>query len=185
LDKEKQAKDSSTVSLERFSAVLACERSTGSHTFDKIAKELNDTNKQYNIQHKVVKTVTDNGAYFCQAFKEYAGQTVLDNDDDDDDAFTLNSTYVDNFLAQDTSNNNNIQVIQLPLPQRCAVHTLNLVATKDAEKALVGNSAYKALVRSTHGKCSALWNKTSHNVVASEVVKEVAGMSLVTPNHTR
>lgn len=54
----------------------------------------------------------------------------------------------------------------LPPHQRCAAHTLNLVASKDSEKALE-DPAFKTASRSFFAKAQAMWNKQSRTHVAS------------------
>ena len=49
----------------------------------------------------------------------------------------------------------------LPKHMRCAAHTLNLVATVDANKAVEECSLYKKVSRSAFGKAQELWNKQS------------------------
>lgn len=49
----------------------------------------------------------------------------------------------------------------LPKHERCAAHTLNLVATSDAGKALNNCSTYKKHYRSAFAKAQQLWNKQS------------------------
>ena len=71
----------------------------------------------------------------------------------------------------------------LPEHSSCASHTLNLLATHDADKAKADN-AYKKVYYSTLGKCSALWNKWSRSVHAAEVIKDGLTISLVAPNDT-
>ena len=48
----------------------------------------------------------------------------------------------------------------LPKHMRCAAHTLNLVSTTDADKALQGNG-YRSVYRSAFAKAQQLWNKQS------------------------
>ena len=53
--------------------------------------------------------------------------------------------------------------ILLPQHMQCAAHTLNLVATMDADKALDKDGIYKKHYPSAFGKAQALWNKQSRN----------------------
>ena len=56
--------------LERKSAALGCRRFTGTHSHDKIARAIADVHVHttFNIEGKVVKTCTDNGANMVKAF---------------------------------------------------------------------------------------------------------------------
>ncbi|XP_040070473.1 uncharacterized protein LOC120843251 [Ixodes scapularis] len=56
-------------SLKRNSAVLICQRMTGSVTHDKIADLLLEVFKEYGLEGKVTKVVTDNGSNFVKAFR--------------------------------------------------------------------------------------------------------------------
>ncbi len=73
---------------------------------------------------------------------------------------------------------------QLPPHQRCACHSLNLIATKDAEDA-ESNSQFKKLYRSATAKAQAIWNKSSRSVQVAEAVLEICKQALVKPNQTR
>lgn len=61
---------------ERESAALACKRFKSSHSFDRIASELQLIHSNYGLnQTKIVATVTDNGSNFVKAFKEFGVDT--------------------------------------------------------------------------------------------------------------
>ena len=49
----------------------------------------------------------------------------------------------------------------LPSHMRCSAHTLNLVATTDADKALASDPDYKRSCKSVFAKAQELWNKQS------------------------
>ena len=73
---------------------------------------------------------------------------------------------------------------RLPAHMRCAAHTLNLVATADADQALK-NPLFEKRYVSAMSKCRALWNKQNQSVHAAEVIKKAFGRKFVTPNQTR
>lgn len=51
---------------------MACRRFRGSHTYDKIAELLHEIICEFSIEREqLVSTVTDNGANFVKAFKEF------------------------------------------------------------------------------------------------------------------
>ena len=54
--------------LQRKYYVLACRRVKGIHSFDVIAKEINDIHWQFQLESKVMRTTTDNGSNFVKAF---------------------------------------------------------------------------------------------------------------------
>ena len=67
---------------------------------------------------------------------------------------------------------------------RCAAHTLNLVATTDADNALKDprfNNSYVTIFN----KCRTLWNKQNQSIIAAETIKAEFGKKFVTPNQTR
>ncbi|KAF2893626.1 hypothetical protein ILUMI_12547, partial [Ignelater luminosus] len=65
-----------------------------------------------------------------------------------------------------------------------ACHTLHLIATKDAEKAMI-NARYKQIFRSTLAKCHKLWAKQNRSTQAADKMKDMLGAYLKTPVVTR
>lgn len=49
--------------------------------------------------------------------------------------------------------------------QRCAAHTLNLIADNEVDKWLASNPESRAVYHSATAKCSALWTKASHSCI--------------------
>jgi len=87
----------------------------------------------------------------------------------------------------DVLNNVNIEKtfnFSLPPHQRCAAHTLNLIATGDileAEK----DAAYKTISRRVFSKCQSIFNKQNQSTLSADKIKEILGRYLITPNATR
>ena len=165
-------------SLARRSVALACDRVVGRHTYDAIAAKLSAVHSSYRIGRKVLMTVTDNSSNFVKAFNEYSCKLLDDDDDDDDDICHEDMSNV--LTAGECDDTEYV----LPPHQRCASHTLNLVAVHDTENAL-NDVGFKRVYRGTMGKCSGLWNKASRSTQCADVVSEKLQTSLVVPNDTR
>ncbi|PVD18250.1 hypothetical protein C0Q70_20799 [Pomacea canaliculata] len=83
-------------------------------------------------------------------------------EDSDSDEEEENITSVEFLPGESTS-------VVLPPHQRCAAHTLNLVASKDSEAALQ-DGAFRTVSRSLFAKAQAVWNKQSRVVSAAVCV---------------
>jgi len=176
--------------LKRHSTVLACKRMKYSQTHLQIAKTLSDIHAMYNIkQEQIVGTVTDIAKNFGKSFQVYA--VPENNNSDELDFLNDENTSLDVHDIPDFSNiteDLNVQTedddITLPHHYRCASHTLNLIATKDSEKALQ-DTAYKRMYHVTFGKLTALWNFTHRSTLASDEVEAICNMKLIVPCPTR
>ena len=73
---------------------------------------------------------------------------------------------------------------ELPPHQRCAAHSLNLVANNDVDKLLSLSPLSRSINRSSFGKWTALWNKASRLTVASDQLQEVLKRKLLAPSTT-
>ena len=168
-------------SLRICSGALACRRLAGRHTYDVLAEMLEDIHRDFTIKEKVTVTTTDNGSNFVKAFSMFAevqrtiegsGEEEDEDDEDDEQPVFINVTHI---LNEADSKGH----YSLPLHQRCACHTLNLVATRDVESALSQSEPFKKMSRSTLAKCQALWNKQHRSTQASDTIKEKLGRQLI------
>lgn len=171
---------------------------------------------EYSIDHKVVKTCTDNGANMVKAFaesekaKEVArqaeGQAEGQADDSEEDNFAEEISDSDDSeleQVQGRSSGNDDEgaevdsagdvleqeeienkTVILPDHLRCATHTLNLVATKDSERAM-DKAAYKITYRASMAKATALWNTVSRSTKAADAAFELLGYHFTVPVITR
>ncbi|XP_025192843.1 uncharacterized protein LOC112592896 [Melanaphis sacchari] len=183
------------ITLERNSCALACRRMLGRHTYDNIAEIIEKVLTEFDIQSKTTLIVTDNAANFVKAFKVFGANNEIDNSgyniemceieiENDETLRTINITEILDGQTQNTQNTNDVLDIKLPKHQRCAAHTLNLIATVDileAEK----DGSYKVLSRRVFAKCQSVFNKQNQSTQCADKIKEILGRYLITPNATR
>ena len=145
---------------------------------------------------KIVNVITDNGSNFMKAFREFAEPGIFDespndvNTDDlaDTDTVAENDENVDHVAIADLFNDaetDDSSGIYLPSHLSCFSHTLNLLATTDANEALKGDAAYKRLYRAVASKCTSLSNASHQSSKAAEAVFEILGRTIPKPNTTR
>ena len=72
-----------------------------------------------------------------------------------------------------------------PPHERCAAHTLNLVASSDVDKSFSSSTLSRNIYRFSFAKCTTLWNKVSRSTLASDVVQETVKQKLLVPTPTR
>lgn len=63
---------------------------------------------------------------------------------------------------------------RLPPHQKCASHTLNLVAGVDAQKA-ESDPCYSAISKSAFAKCQSLWAKQNQSTLAADEIHDLCG----------
>ena len=181
--------------LRRCKAAIACARMTGRHTYDALACKIEQVHSSYNLNGKVCATITDNGSNFVKAFAVYSDSSdststpIEDPEEEREEHDTVfeNVHELLTFDCEETNIDDDPTQVQYELPPhyRCAAHTLNLIASKDADKFLSTSSTSKGVYRSSFAKTSALWNKASRSTVASDTVNEVVKRKLIVPNATR
>ena len=172
--------------IKRFWAALSCERLQGSHTYDVLAGALSSIHIKFGIAKKVVSTTTDNASNFVKAFRMFGSvDEEIDEDEEDDtvDEDLIQPVSITATLVNQRSNGRGTNV-QLPPHLRCACHSLNLIATKDAQDAEL-DSQFKKLHRSSSAKATAIGNKSSRSVQTAEAIVEICKQALVKPNQTR
>uniref|UniRef100_A0A8C6LEB6 HAT C-terminal dimerisation domain-containing protein n=1 Tax=Nothobranchius furzeri TaxID=105023 RepID=A0A8C6LEB6_NOTFU len=176
-------------SLKRRKAAIACRRFRGRHTYDKISTENEDIFSEYGLTlDKITACVTDNGSNFVKAFKEYQHIESEEEEEEVDENICeeeAHFTDLHSVLASTNDENEHVGLCVLPPHQRCAAHSLNLVANNEVEKRLATNPESRTVYRSATAKCSALWTKSSRSTVAAECVEEVSDKKLIVPTVTR
>ena len=144
-------------SLKRQKAEIACIRIIGCHTYDILAAKMEEVHRSFGLHCKISATVTDNGSNFVKAFTSFSVlETKLDDkeehfitDDDygvelEDDA-TFTDIHSVMMLEQNEDNQTQVEY-ELPPHQRCASHTLNLVASTNVDKHLLSSSLSKVCI---------------------------------------
>lgn len=178
----------------RKSAALASKRFKDGHTNDKIAAAISQVHCQYGISGKVVRTCTDNAANMLKAFADHQAVTGSSatnelSETEDEEESNDNAADLTEMLHQfdDSQNGNNIDnndgttAVVLPPHMRCCSHSLNLVATTDASKALVDDKKYKRVHNLAMAKCSGLWNLTSRSTKAADTAYDILGYRFSIP----
>lgn len=74
--------------------------------------------------------------------------------------------------------------MRLPPHQRCAAHTLNLIAITDAARAN-RDTEYGRISEGVFKKCNNLWNKQGQSVRSADIVHSLCGRYLIRPVPTR
>jgi len=165
------------------SVALAFRRFLGTHSYDKIASVLMDIHSEFDLDSsKIVNVVTDNGSNFIKAFKEYAEPGIFDADSDTEE---VHQVAIGDIFSECQSDDSDCSVVYLPSHVSCFSHTLNLLATTDASKAIEHDAVYKRLYRSVAGKCTSLSNAAHQSSKAAETLFEVLGKTIPKPNSTR
>ena len=176
--------------LKRRKAAIACARLTGHHTYDVLAAKIIDIHEKFGLSGKISATVTDNGSNFVKAFATFAqpdvSPTSLVTEDELEEEVifeNMNDLMVPEHL--DTQDDLTQIEYELPPHQRCAAHTLNLVASTDVDKFLSSSPLSRNIYRSSFSKCTALWNKASRSTIASDQMQEKLKRKLLVPSPTR
>ena len=174
--------------LERYSACIAVKRVKGSHTYDVIAKEIEQINAQFRITKKAVVATTDNGSNFVKAFVELGvgSKAPRDSDfsdsDSESEADPLIYIPVGDIFYYGRSNDDDLE-ISLPYHIRCACHTLNLVSRVDVKK--ITDKKFQTIRKSVEKKLRKLCKKQNHSTKNSDMIQEKLGSLFIKENDTR
>lgn len=71
--------------------------------------------------------------------------------------------------------------VVLPSHETCSGHSLNLLATYDANKTSNADITFKRTYRAALAKCTAVWNATRPSSKALEAVKEITNKAILSP----
>ena len=162
------------------------------HNYDVLAAKIEEIHRNFGLHGKISATVTDNGSNFIKAFNTFTvqeesrfdeAQIITDDDDEADDDVTFTDMHDVMMLEQNETDDLTQVEYELPPHQRCAAHTLNLVASTDVDK-LLQSSISKSVYRSSFANCTALWNKTRRSTIAADKMNEKLKRKLLIPSPT-
>ena len=185
-------------SLMRQKAAIACTRVIGRHTYDVLAAKIEQIHEQYGLVGKISATITDNGSNFVKAFATFGMSdsgsaepsitslpTGMEDDEENEEEVTFENLDDLITLVQGNEEDSTQLEYELPPHERCAAHTLNLVASTDVDKYLSSSTTTRSVYRSSFAKCSALWNKARRSTVASDNMQDKLKRKLLVPSPTR
>ena len=176
--------------LKGHKVAIACARLTGHHTHDVLAAKIINIHEKFGLSGNISATVTDNGSNFVKAFATFALPDVsptssVTKDELEEEVIFENVNEL--MVSKQTDTQDDLTQIEYELPphQRCAAHTLNLVASTDVDKFLSSSPLSRNIYRSSFSKCTALWNKASRSTIASDHMQERLKRKLLVPSPTR
>ena len=134
-------------SLMHQKAAIACTRVIGWHTYDVLAAKIEQIHEQFGLSVKIRSTITDNGSNFVKAFATFgmpepgfaeSSISVLPTSMEDDEENEEEATFedLDDLVTRVPGSEDDLTQLEYELPphERCAVHTLNVVASSDVDK---------------------------------------------------
>ncbi|CAD6220035.1 GSCOCG00011541001-RA-CDS, partial [Cotesia congregata] len=168
------------------SYAIACRRFPGIHSYDRVAKMIEEIHQSFEInQDKVVATITDNGSNFVKAFK-CCGINV-------DEFFPRDLESEEEIVSEENEwaekqplEKDEVDELErtLPVHIRCASHTLNLVAITDAMVSIKSSKSLEMSYNKMIERCTSL-RKPLSAPKKWENVKEILGKSPKRPVPTR
>ncbi|XP_054290241.1 uncharacterized protein LOC129005396 [Macrosteles quadrilineatus] len=172
--------------LERRSMGIGCRRILGQHTYDVIADAIESILDDFEIKNKCSMMITDNGSNFLRAFRLFGGSGP------DSDLCCEDTEEIDggdivpdpDIIAIAPILEDSDDYGRLPPHHPCAAHTLNLLATTDAEAAKC-DPAYRKIMRLAFAKCHAIFNKQNKSPLAADIIKKHLGRHFLVPGANR
>ena len=143
--------------LLRESFAIACERFSGTHSFDTIAEKIQEVHERFGLDYKkITHTITDNASNFAKAFREFGFKEQSENDDQENSEDEVNFESINDIVTFNGKNDE--EFIALPTQERCFAHTLSLIATTDIKKTSYP-ALHKKIFMSSFAKATASWSK--------------------------
>lgn len=123
-----------------------------------------------------------------KAFKIYGKPeseigTIYDRDSAKSESVGIDDDQDDNEEFPDSTED--FEEYHLPNHERCATHSLHLIASRDVDKIACQGNSYKKIHDSGMTKCQAVWNPCSRSPKACETYLDCTEKSPISPCPTR
>lgn len=173
-----------SLTLERRSDVLSCQRIIGTHSFDVLTECMISAMDSISIRSKVKSAITDGGKNFQKALRLNGTK-----DDPELEKVLELRTFIDNMGVNDTLDvvlNQLNNEKSLPCPANCGAHILSLVSTTDVKKNCEKqHPKYWKLQTGAFNKLTRLWSMQHYSSKFSDEVKSLIGNLFATACETR
>ena len=155
-------------------AALCCNRVVGRQTYDVLAAKIKHVHSSYGLTRKVTATVTDNRSNFVKALTMFSlpdsahvsidsSSSVMEEDSPTEEVTFENVHDCLELDRVDTDDDLTQLEYELPPHERCAAHTLNLVASSDVGSYNTSTSIHKSVSPS-----KTLWARKPSNLKRKE-----------------
>ena len=115
--------------LPRVSFANACERFSGTHSFDSIVEKIQEVHDKIGLDYKkITRTITDNASNFAKTFREFGFKEQKKKSSE----YEVNFESINGMIT--FTGGNDEELFVLPTQERCFAHTLSLIATTDIKK---------------------------------------------------
>ncbi|KAE8281748.1 hypothetical protein D5F01_LYC19131 [Larimichthys crocea] len=137
------------------SALLACNRFSGSHTGERICEEFEQICEEYKIKKMLLHIICDNAANMRKAFSTCFPQHMTEHEEDDEDDGVEDNNLWTDLPVEDQERVDGFLQDKSQTRQQCFAHTLQLVIgdglkdTKIANAALAKASKLSSLLHSS------------------------------------
>ena len=163
--------------LLRESFEIACERFSGTHSFDSIAERISEVHDKISLDYKkITRTITDNASDFAKAFREFGFKEQNENDNQESSEDKVNFESINGRVTFTCKNDEELFV--LPTQERCFAHILSLTVTTNIKKTSYP-ALHKKIFMSSFEKATAIWNKCNLPKSA-EIIFNICKWNLVT-----
>ena len=107
--------------LLRESFAIACEKFSGTHSFDSIAEKIQEVHDKIGLDYKkITRTITDNASNFAKAFREFGFKEQNENDNQESSEDKVNFESINGRVTFTCKNDEELFV--LPTQERCFAH---------------------------------------------------------------